>query len=215
MRYHKGFYPLVPGLKASELMELDFSQSSPYLQHVDLRDTRAFHKLIFEQVLKGKAGIGGFFENRIIYRRSAHYDGEEARSLHLGLDIWMPAGTALFSPLPGTVHSLQDNHGFGNYGPTIIVEHTLEDETFFLLYGHLNGESLRQWQAGEQVAGGQLLAHIGDFPKNGDWPPHLHWQLMTDMLGHWGDFPGVAAPSDRDYYLQICANPEYILKLES
>ena len=213
-QYQNQAHPLIKGLKRKDLVPLDLSDRSDLLQGIDVKDTRTFHDYLFDEVLRGKAGIGGYFENRAIYRRSAHYDGEEARSLHLGLDIWMPAGTPLYSPLSGTIHSLQDNQGFGNYGPTIITEHKLENETFFLLYGHLDGESLQHWTPGDTVEKGQRIARIGDFPGNGDWPPHLHLQMMTDMLGHQGDFPGVAAPSERDYYLQICINPEYILKLE-
>lgn len=210
-KYRSGFQPLVPGLKKDMLMPLDLSAQSPYLRDVDLKDTVAFDHLIFQKVLKGKAGIGGFFENRIIYRRSDHYQGEEPRSIHLGLDLWMPAGTQLFSPLAGMIHSVQDNQGFGDYGPTIIVEHQLEDATFYVLYGHLDRVSLQNRKAGECIAASQWIGNIGNFPENGDWPPHLHWQVMTDMLGHVGDFPGVAAPSDRQFYLQYCIHPDYLL----
>ena len=213
-KHQKSFYPLIHGLKREQLMPLDLSEKSNLLKNVDLKDTAAFDAVIFGKILKDKAGIGGYFENRAIYQRSTHYDGTEARSLHLGLDLWMPAGVALHSPLSGKIHSLQDNQGYGNYGPTIIVEHRLDDKTFFLLYGHLDSESLNQRQAGDTVNAGEKLAHIGDYPENGDWPPHLHWQMMTDMLGKQGDFPGVVAPSEREYYLQICINPAYILKLD-
>lgn len=206
-------FPLIPNLKEDDLMQLDFSEQSPYLKGVNLKDTAAFDKLLFQEVLKGKVGIGGFFENRIIYRRSSHYDGTEPRSLHLGLDIWIEAGTEIFNPLEGTIHSLQDNQGFGNYGPTLIVKHQLEDAEFYVLYGHLDHVSLQNKQPGERVLAGQLLGRIGDFPANGDWPPHLHWQIMTDMLGHVGDFPGVAAPSDHTFYLQYCIDPYYLLVL--
>ncbi len=208
------FFPLIHGLTEEKLMPLDLSDQSILLKNIDLKDTRSFHNYLFGEVLQGRAGIGGFFENRTIYQRSSHYDGAEARSLHLGLDIWMDAGTLLHSPLPGTIHSLQDNQGFGNYGPTIITQHQLEGEIFYVLYGHLDSDSLNLWQAGDSLEAGQLVGYIGDFPENGDWPPHLHWQLITDMLGQSGDFPGVAAPSERDYYLQFCVNPEYLLKLE-
>ena len=211
---HSQLYPLIPGLTEEKLMPLDLSDQSSLLKEIDLKDTRSFHDYLFGEVLQGRAGIGGFFENRAIYRRSSHYDGAEARSLHLGLDIWMVAGTPLYSPLSGKIHSLQDNQGFGNYGPTIITQHQLEEETFFVLYGHLDSESLNLWQAGDSLEAGQRVGYIGDFPENGDWPPHLHWQIMTDMLDHYGDFPGVAAPSERDYYLQFCMNPKYLLKLE-
>jgi len=213
IEYKNKVHPLIPGLTKAKLKYLDFSEESAFLQNLDLKDTFKFNQVLFDEVLRGKVGIGGYFENRIIYRRSTHYDGAEARSLHLGLDLWVAAGTAIYSPLPGTIHSLQDNQGFGNYGPTIIVEHVIEDLHIFGLYGHLSHESLRLWKPGDKVLAGQEIAWVGDFPENGDWPPHLHWQLMKDMLGNEGDFPGVSAPSDRDFYLQICLDPHYLLKL--
>jgi murein DD-endopeptidase MepM/ murein hydrolase activator NlpD len=213
-KHHNLIHPLIPGLNSSQLLRLDFSATADFLEGIDLKDTKKFTEVVFDQVLSGKVGIGGFFEDRIIYRRSTHYDGEEARSLHLGLDIWMDAGTALYSPLEGVIHSLQDNKGFGNYGPTIIIAHQLEDLNFYLLYGHLDSGSLSSWKEGDLVKAGQMVGRIGDYPENGDWPPHLHWQMMTDMLGNKGDFPGVAAPSERDFYLQYCVDPEYILKMD-
>ncbi len=213
-RHKPNFSPIVSDLKREDLIYLDFSEQSPYLQNIDLKDTIAFDQLIFQEVLKEKTGIGGYFENRIIYRRSAHFSGEEARSLHLGVDIWIKAGTPLYTPLEGKIHSLQDNQGFGNYGPTIIVEHQLKGATFYVLYGHLDRESLQDRRAGDWLAAGQLLGRVGNFPENGDWPPHLHWQVMTDMLGQSGDFPGVAKPSNREFYLQYCIDPHYLLVLD-
>jgi len=207
-------FPLLPGLERDDLMPLDLSRHSGLLQDVDLGDTASFHEVLFHQVLQGKVGIGGFFEDRDIYRRSRHFDGSEARSIHLGIDLWVAAGTALRSPLAGKIHSLQDNQGFGNYGPTIIVEHRLETETFFVLYGHLSRTSLSRWKPGNTVEAGAVIGAIGDFPENGDWPPHLHWQIMIEMLDYWGDFPGVTAPSERDFYDQLCIDPRLILTFD-
>jgi len=91
------------------------------------------------------------------------------------------------------------------------VEHQIDSEAFFLLHGHLDVASLDLWNPGDPIKKGQLVGNIGDFPENGDWPPHLHLQLIRDMLGHSGDFPGVAPPSMRSYYLQYCLDPDYIL----
>lgn len=75
--------------------------------------------------------IGKYNENRIIYRQSENFQGLEARSIHLGIDIWAEAGTSVFCPIDGVIHSFKNNPGFGNYGPTLIIEHKL-DETVFL-----------------------------------------------------------------------------------
>ena len=65
----------------------------------------------------------------------------------------------------------------------------------------------------EFIEAGEKLAEIGPYPENGDWPPHLHFQLMTDMLGFEGDFPGVCAVYDRAKFLALCPNPNRLLKI--
>ncbi len=36
---------------------------------------------------------------------------------------------------------------------------------------------------GMPVAKGQTIGRVGQPPGNGDWPPHLHFQIVTDLLG--------------------------------
>ncbi|WP_238593699.1 hypothetical protein, partial [Endozoicomonas atrinae] len=50
---------------------------------------------------------------------------------------------------------------------------------------------------------------------NGHWPPHLHFQVISDLLDQKGDFIGVAPKSERDYYLSICPDPNLILGIPS
>ncbi|MFC6998701.1 peptidoglycan DD-metalloendopeptidase family protein [Rufibacter roseus] len=204
-------------LNAPDVARLDFSASNPALLHADLKDTPAFEEVVQQMLQKQNAtiGVGGYFENRVIYRRSEHFDGAaEARSIHLGVDIWAPAHVPIYAPLAGTVHSFQDNNNFGDYGPTIILEHELEGERFYTLYGHLSRASLAGLEAGKSFEAGQQVATMGPYPENGDWPPHLHFQLMTDMLGKHGDFPGVCAPSEEAFYRQICLDPNLVLNSE-
>ena len=195
------------------MLDLDFTARNSALDDVDLKNTAAFDRWLSE-VLHGRVGIGGYLEDRTVYRRSEHFGGEEARSVHLGVDIWTEAGTPVYAPWPGTVHSFRDNRGFGNYGPTIILEHGLDQHPFYTLYGHLSRTSLRGISADQPVAKNQRIGEVGPYPENGDWPPHLHFQVMTDLLGWVGDFPGVVAPSQRDYYAEICINPRYFLGIE-
>jgi murein DD-endopeptidase MepM/ murein hydrolase activator NlpD len=56
-------------------------------------------------------------------------------------------------------------------------------------------------RVGQRFRAGETVGTIGSYPENGDWPPHLHFQLITDMLGLEGDFPGVVALSQRSRYL--------------
>ena len=207
--------PIIQDLSERDLLRLDFSKHNSALDSIDLEDTAAFSRWLFQEVLQGKIGIGGYLEDRVIYRRSAHFAGEALRTIHLGVDLWLPAGTPVYVPLPGVIHSFQDNQGFGNYGPTIIVEHTLENHVFYTLYGHLSRSSLRALAAGQKVTPDQPLATIGNFPENGDWPPHLHFQAMTDLLGWTGDFPGVVATSQLPTYASVCLDPKLLLRYEN
>lgn len=194
---------------------LDFSATNPDLttdsiSGFDLTDTSAFTEYVFGklQAAGAKVGVGGYNEHRVIYRRSDHFNvSKEPREIHLGIDFWAEAGTPVFAPLDGIVHSFQDNNHFGDYGPTIILEHQNADRPRYSLYGHLTRSSLRGLRVGNVVKAGDKLAEIGPYPENGDWPPHLHFQLMTDILGLSGDFPGVCSVADRAKFLAICPNP--------
>lgn len=198
---------------------LDFSASNPDLLTLDLTDTAAFTNYVFDKLKAAgaKVGVGGYNEHRIIYRRSKHfhtteetpYDGP--REIHLGIDFWAEAGTPVFTPLDGIIHSFQDNARFGDYGPTIILEHRNADRPRYSLYGHLTRQSLEGLYMGKEIKAGEKLGEIGSYPENGDWPPHLHVQLMTDMLGLHGDFPGVCSLTDRAKFLAICPNPNQLL----
>ncbi|ALI99856.1 peptidoglycan DD-metalloendopeptidase family protein [Rufibacter tibetensis] len=210
------FAPLLDhDLNAEDIVRLDFTAKNSALLQTDLRDTASFERFVLEMLQQKKAtiGVGGYFENRVIYRRSEHFDtSTEGRSVHLGVDIWAPAGIPIYAPLEGTVHSFQDNANFGDYGPTILLQHELEGIPFYTLYGHLSRTSLDGLSAGKRISAGEQVATMGPYPENGDWPPHLHFQVMTDLLGKSGDFPGVCAPSEEGYYRQICLDPNIIIR---
>ena len=202
-------HPIIESLRPDNLIQLDLTAANESLATIDLTDTAAFDRWV-QQQRQGKIGIGGYLEDRVVYRRSNHYAGAEPRSLHLGLDLWTDVGTPVHAPLPGTVHSVADNQGFGNYGPTIILKHQQDDQTFYTLYGHLSRASLAIWQAGQTVAAGAVIGEIGPYPENGDWPPHLHLQLITELAAGQGDYPGVVAPSQRSHYAALCPDPQLL-----
>lgn len=210
------FFPVMGEMLTSEnTLQLDFTAANQALDAVNLSDTAEFDRFVFAQLKSAgkKYGIGGYLENRAIYRRSEVFATESAdfRNIHLGVDIWTEAGAGIFAPLAGKVHSFQDNAGFGNYGPTIILEHELEGKTLFSLYGHLFRKDLEKLLVGQEFQAGELLCHVGPFPENGDWPPHLHFQLMWDLGGNWGDYPGVTAERDLEFYRENCPDPNLIL----
>ena len=216
-RHRDRLAPLLPfPVRGPSVAHLDFTAANPRLAHPErLRDTAEFAAVVQQMLAAQQAtvGIGGYLENRVIYRRSSHFDdATEPRSLHLGVDVWVPAGIPVAAPLPGVVHSFQDNAHFGDYGPTVILQHELEGTRFYSLYGHLTRTDLTRLQVGQVVAAGEIFAHVGPYPENGDWPPHLHLQLITDLQGRYGDFPGVAPASEQDYWEGLCVNPWLLLK---
>lgn len=160
-----------------------------------------------------QVGVGRYDEARLIYTAdSFRTDSDEWRTIHIGLDLFAPAGTAIFAPLPGKIHSFTDNDLPLDYGPTLILEHeTDEGLPFYTLYGHLSRESLADWEVGKPVAAGEQIAIFGSMAENGGWPPHLHFQLILDMLDKEGDFIGVAPASQRTVWTSICPDPNLIL----
>lgn len=199
-------------------LRLDFSSENAGLKNVDLANTKTFDEYVFGQIRSEgkKYGIGGYLENRAIYSRSEVFGTSESdfRNIHLGIDIWAEPGSVVYAPLDGTVHSFQYNEGFGNYGATIVLQHQVGEVTFFSLYGHLFRSDLNGLEVGQKIKGGEAFCHIGPFPENGDWPPHLHFQLIWDLLGSSGDFPGVCSQRELHSYSENCPDPNLILQCE-
>jgi murein DD-endopeptidase MepM/ murein hydrolase activator NlpD len=203
-------------LSAGGLCIFDFTAANADLVHLDINDVSGFTDYLFARIAAAEmpVGVGRYDEDRVVYRHSPLFDGEaERRSVHLGLDLFVVEGTEVRAPFAATVQSLADNAGLGDYGPTVILEHLLEELPFYTLYGHLSQDTLSGLAVGRQLAAGQAFGSIGDVHENGGWPPHLHFQLIADLLGHSGDFPGVAAPSERERYLALCPDPNLVLQV--
>ncbi len=202
-------------LSPANSIKMDFSPANKALDSVDLAHTASFNEFVFGQLAEaGKTfGLGGYLEHRAIYRRSERFETSAAdfRNIHLGVDVWAKAGTKVYCPIEGRVFSIQDNAGFGDYGPTIILKHELAEDCFYSLYGHLTLTDLALFEINQVVKAGELLCHVGPFPENGDWPPHLHFQLMYDMEGMVGDYPGVCAKRELAKFAANCPDPNHIL----
>lgn len=159
---------------------------------------------------------GGYGEARREYESPifAPTDGGEPRTIHLGIDVFAAAGTPVRAPLDGSIHSFADNQGVGNYGPTIILEHPIAPGlTFHTLLGHLSRDSLDALSVGDRVQAGATLARLGDRTVNGDWSPHLHFQIILNIGDARGDFPGVCKASEREAWLACCPDPSRLLGL--
>ena len=202
--------------QTDRLFPFDFTASNTELSPEDILDTEKFSAWVNSKLLEKnyRYGIGGYMEHRTLYARSELFNTEEEpRRLHLGVDIWAGAGTPVYAPLKGIVHSFQDNDHFGDYGPTIILQHDLDGLTLYTLYGHLNRESLVRLNVGRYVAKDEQIAVFGIQEVNGHWPPHLHFQVIIDMQLKQGDYPGVCKYSEQGKYLQNCPDPDLILQM--
>ena len=197
------------------LLLLDFTAANTELNTEIITDTTKFSGYISQKMAAANAryGIGGYNEDRVLYKRSALFDGGEARSIHLGIDIWAAAGTKVYAPLGGMVHSFAFNNNFGDYGATIILQHQLDTIVFYTLYGHVSLRDLDQLHEGKYINRGEVIAHFGEPSENGDWPPHLHFQVIEDMHLKEGDYDGVCSISQREKYLANCPDPNLILNM--
>jgi murein DD-endopeptidase MepM/ murein hydrolase activator NlpD len=196
------------------LFPLDFTAANTELTTAIIADTPRFTDWVNDKLQTNNCryGIGGYMEHRTIYAVSPHFDTEdEPRRLHLGVDIWGDAGTPIYSPLDGKVHSFQDNDNLGDYGPTIILQHNLDGLTLYSLYGHLSRTSLQGLSVGMPIHKNQQIATLGNNRENGQWPPHLHFQLMFDIEGKHGDYPGVCKYSEMEKYRANMPNPGLLL----
>jgi murein DD-endopeptidase MepM/ murein hydrolase activator NlpD len=197
------------------LYHLNLTAANAELNEQIFADTQKFIHWIDDKILSNgcKFAVGGYMEHRTIYARSALFDTDlEPRRLHLGVDIWGPKGASVYSPLPGKIHSFKDNDNFGDYGPTIIMKHDLCGLDLYSLYGHLSRKSLERLVIGSEIGINEKIGSFGNSNENGQWPPHLHFQLMFDIEGMHGDYPGVCRYSEKEKYLKNIPDPQLILR---
>jgi 4-aminobutyrate aminotransferase-like enzyme/Ser/Thr protein kinase RdoA (MazF antagonist) len=162
--------------------------------------------------------VGGYKEARGVYNtpsfKQITNDGFCYRTLHLGLDFWAVEGIAIHVPYDGEIVTVFNNAISKDYGPTIIIKHSIDSEnSFYTLYGHLSEESLSQNYIGKQVKQGDYIATLGSYAVNGNWPPHLHFQIVLDLLGNTKNFDGVASINQWNVYKSICPDPNFIFNI--
>lgn len=198
-------------------LQLDFSKENELITKDIIESAISQEEFVFGQIKSAGArvGVGGYLENRKLYQRGDIFDNNSnPRSVHLGIDLWIEAGTNVFAPFDGVVLSVKNNAGTGDYGPTIILEHQLEGQTFYSLYGHLSLDSLHEVQIGQSFRTGQKLSEIGNYPINGDWAPHLHFQILTNLDDFKnGDYPAVCTEKDVLKFSNYCPNPNLVLRI--
>ncbi len=157
-------------------------------------------------------GIGRYDETRLFYLSSIFTSIGEPRVIHLGIDLFAKPGTPVYAPMDGIIEAFANNAAPQDYGPMIILKHhTDEGLVFYTVYGHLSLDSLNGLSIGKKVAKGEKIASIGTPDINVGWTPHLHLQIVTDLLDFSTDFPGVARASQRQVWRSFSPDPNLIL----
>ncbi len=164
--------------------------------------------------------LGRYAEPRLIYTAPAFVTetctGRERRTVHLGLDVFVPAGSVVCAPYDGTIFNIAIRADNLDYGGVIVLEHqTAGGVPFFTLYGHLSHNVGLHHQLGSRVAAGDPIGIVGAADENGGWPPHLHLQLGLTTLGRGSDWPGVASPDELATWLALYPNPAALLGIDA
>lgn len=206
-------------LRTTPCLVFDLSVSSTFLgADPHSAETPALTMAIGRELRLAHAsvGVGRYDEPRLLYTSplfgASDSPVDERRTVHLGIDLFLEAGSNVRAPLEGTVHTIANNDAPLDYGPVIILRHMAGDAgEFFTLYGHLSQESIAKLSIGEPIAKGQAFAKIGTVLENGGWPPHLHFQIIVDLLELNEKFPGVARASERLIWTALCPDPNLLL----
>lgn len=206
---------LDPSIPIGSYVPMDLSVNNKALRAFDITDPRACQVYIDEVLARknGKVAYGGYLEQRNLYADKANFSSNNGpkRNIHLGIDFWCDAHTEVITPIDGVVHSFKNNAVPGDYGPTIILRHDLGNHIFFTLYGHLSVASLQDLFVGKEFKRESVLGTLGTTDINVNYAPHLHFQVIGDIQSYMGDYPGVCAIEDLEYFKNNCPDPILLL----
>lgn len=200
----------------SDYVQVSISSSNQDLSTINVSSSKSWEGYMASYLKKNNAKVafGGYLEKRDIYKRSAYFNSsDEDRNIHLGVDLWCESNTKVLAVLDGEIHSYANNSNHGDYGPTIILKHEYEGKVFYSLYGHLSLVSIKSISVGQKVKKEEVIGFLGEANVNGDYAPHLHFQLILDIENYKGDYPGVSSEKTLEFYKKNCPNPNLLLKL--
>ena len=159
-------------------------------------------------------GIGRYLEERRGILRNFPQMITENRIYHVGLDIVVPEGAILHTPISGNVFDVGKEEGPGNYGGYVILRHQLEETVFYCLYGHLF--SRYDVRAGEYLRAGEPFGAVGGEHDSGGWFTHVHMQILTERaLREKRMFQGYVAEKDLPHLEELFPSPMYLFRYKS
>ncbi|MBZ7926754.1 aminotransferase class III-fold pyridoxal phosphate-dependent enzyme [Ensifer adhaerens] len=213
------FAPIVrPSVKKPKVKVFDFSAAGPEAAQWSSLNAAEADARIAAQIGSDGAtfGIGLYGEDRGIYQGDAYATAIEGarRSVHLGVDIFAPADEPVSASFAGKVAFIHDDAVAHGFGPTVLLEHDIENGVrFWTLYGHLSRDSIAKLSEGQAIAKGEVFAAFGAADENGNWAPHLHFQVVTDHLGLGGRMHGVGVGDQWEVWREVSPDPSVVLGL--
>ena len=212
---------LFPTINKNEVHHIDLSVSSKWIGHQQDFNNLDLLQFKIDQLQKEiptKIIAGGYLEPRALYTSTA-YDkignsGRESRSIHLGIDYWLPENTPIHALFEGEVVIAVDDAGDKEYGGLVVLKHKTESFDFYTLYGHNTVESATKHKVGDIILKGDKITELANYPENGNWAPHLHFQVMLSLFDYKTDFPGVAYLNQIDVWKSVCPDPNLLFKSE-
>src|SRR5699024_4956097 len=100
-------------------------------------------------------------------------------SMHTGDDYAAPLGTPIHAVTDGTVVYTGPGR-LGRSSELVIIEHTVQDTTFYSWYVHMYPEGIFV-EVGQQVRAGEIIAEVGN--NGNSTGPHLHFEIHTSDAG--------------------------------
>lgn len=212
---------IFPTIDKTEVHHIDLSVSSKWVGHQQDFNNLGLLQFKIDQLQKeipNKIIAGGYLEPRALYTSTA-YDtvgnkGRESRSIHLGIDYWLPEQTPIHALFDGEVVIAVNDAGDKEYGGLVVLKHQTEAFDFYTLYGHNTVESVTKHKLGDIILKGEKFAELANYPENGNWAPHLHFQVMLSLFDYKVDYPGVAYASQIDVWKSVCPDPNLLFKSE-
>ena len=212
---------LFPSIKKNKLEKIDLSVSTKFIEPSELGDIEVFQYKIekLQEKFPDKILAGGYLEPRAIYTTDKYgksgNSGNENRTIHIGLDFWLPSKTPVHAMFDGEVVIAINDAGEKEYGGLVVLKHKTKNFDFFTLYGHNSVKSATKHSVGDKIKKGDKISELGNYPENGNWPPHLHFQIMLSIMDYKIDFPGVMYYNQIEIWKEICPDPNLLFKSKS
>jgi len=208
------FAPVIrPQTARPKVLALDLTASGPDAAAWASLDADGAERLIEARVAEAGAdfAIGLYGEDRAVYKGDAFDMPGARRTVHLGVDLFAPAGEPVHAPFAGKVAFIHDDAVAYGFGPTVLLEHRTDGgDVFWTLYGHLSRRSVQKLSIGQPVAKGEAFASFGAAEENGNWSPHLHFQVVTDHLGLEGRMHGVGVRDHWQVWRAVSPDPSVV-----